>query len=57
MAEADSLSTDFDDVFGRNVDMRCCRKCFALVPISKTEDHLDWHEQLRRAVDEADTLD
>lgn len=33
-----------------------CLKCSALVDAEYQTDHDEWHEKLRRAVDEAETL-
>jgi hypothetical protein len=33
-----------------------CNRCFCLVRIKDCENHAEWHEKLRRAVDETDML-
>ncbi len=48
---------NYFDVFMPNIDLVSCKKCSAMVLKGKTQEHLEWHEHLRKAVDETGILD
>jgi len=46
---------DTDELsFALSPQRYACRRCGALVPVSSLALHVQWHEKLRRAIEEGD---